>query len=91
MVRHGVVVGAVAAVLTLSACTEAGSPTPATSPATTSASTPTLSPEQENNLRIVARLAELGCDTNSCIQTYFACKDGYLTGEACDFYRAHPL
>jgi len=91
MVRRGFVVGAVAAALTLSACVEAGSPTPATSAVTTPSSAPALSPEQENNLGIVERLAELGCDTNSCIQTYFACKDGYLSGEACDFYREHPL
>ncbi|WP_040799291.1 hypothetical protein [Nocardia higoensis] len=90
MDRRGLVVGAAAAalVLSLSACTESGSPVPATTPVSTSS---TLSPEQQDNLRIARRLAELGCDTNSCIQTYFACKDGYLTGEACDFYRRHPL
>ncbi|WP_067852245.1 hypothetical protein [Nocardia shimofusensis] len=88
MDRRGLVVGAVAAVLTLSGCTESGSPPPATTPVTTSSA---LSPEQQDNLRIVERLAELGCDTSGCIQTYFACKDGYLTGEACDFYRKNPL
>lgn len=98
MDRRGLVVGAVAAALFLSACTEPGSPTPATtsstatSSATTAVVTPsTLAPQQQDNLRIIERLAELGCDTNSCIQTYFACKDGYLTGEACEFYRKNPL
>ncbi|WP_157181866.1 hypothetical protein [Nocardia testacea] len=46
---------------------------------------------QERNLRVRDELVRLGCDTNSCIQTYFACEDGLLSGEACEFYRAHPL
>ena len=44
----------------------------------------------DRNRRIQQRLMELGCSTNSCIQTYFACMDGYLTGEPCEFYRQHP-
>lgn len=51
---------------------------------------PTESPQQRDR-RIRDELVELGCDTNSCIQTYFACRDGYLSGEMCDFYRKHPL
>ncbi|WP_157224290.1 hypothetical protein [Nocardia paucivorans] len=51
---------------------------------------PTESP-QDRDRRIRDELVELGCDTNSCIQAYFACRDGYLSGEACDFYRKHPL
>lgn len=46
---------------------------------------------QERSVRIRDELVRLGCDTNSCIQTYFACEDGLLSGEACDFYRQHPL
>ncbi|MFQ6227302.1 hypothetical protein [Nocardia sp. NPDC002869] len=46
---------------------------------------------QERNLRVRDELARLGCDTNSCIQTYFACEDGLLSGQACEFYRTHPL
>ncbi|WP_280420248.1 hypothetical protein [Nocardia carnea] len=46
---------------------------------------------QERSLRIRDELVRLGCDTNSCIQTYFACEDGLLSGEACEFYRQHPL
>ncbi|MFI5714626.1 hypothetical protein [Nocardia sp. NPDC051750] len=46
---------------------------------------------QERNLRIRDELAALGCDTNSCIQTYFACEDGLLSGDPCEFYRQHPL
>ncbi|MEV6277353.1 hypothetical protein [Nocardia sp. NPDC051832] len=53
--------------------------------------TRTLSPEQERNVRIQKQLLDLGCNTNSCIQTYFACMDGQLTGEACEFYQRHPL
>ncbi|MGW5388326.1 hypothetical protein [Nocardia sp. NPDC003963] len=46
---------------------------------------------QERSLRVRDELAQLGCDTNSCIQTYFACEDGLLSGEVCEFYRTHPL
>ncbi|MEU8901548.1 hypothetical protein [Nocardia sp. NPDC048505] len=57
----------------------------------TSATSKPLTPEQERNIRIHKQLLELGCDSNSCIQTYFACMDGQLTGEPCEFYRQHPL
>ncbi|MBF6292520.1 UBA domain-containing protein [Nocardia farcinica] len=89
MLRRAVLLGAVAVALAASGCTETGTPTPGSAAVTTSPGV-TLNPEQENNRRIVERLAELGCTTNSCIQTYFACKDGYLTGDACEFYRRHP-
>lgn len=46
---------------------------------------------QERSVRIRDELVRLGCDTNSCIQTYFACEDGLLSGEPCEFYRQHPL
>lgn len=46
---------------------------------------------QDRNLRIREQLLQLGCTTNSCLQTYFACQDGTLTGDPCLFYREHPL
>ncbi|WP_327149235.1 hypothetical protein [Nocardia sp. NBC_01329] len=46
---------------------------------------------QERSIRVRDELTRLGCDTNSCIQTYFACEDGLLAGEACEFYRTHPM
>ncbi|MFR9750597.1 hypothetical protein ACL02S_06130 [Nocardia sp. 004] len=45
----------------------------------------------ERGARIRRQLIELGCSSNSCIQTYFGCADGYITGKACDFYREHPI
>ncbi|WP_459548371.1 hypothetical protein [Nocardia sp. X0981] len=73
----------------LGACAEnSGSAVPASGPV--AAPSPVETP-QERNLRIRDQLVRLGCDTNSCIQTYFACADGLLAGEACEFYRAHPL
>ncbi|MEU4842598.1 hypothetical protein [Nocardia testacea] len=74
--------------LLLGACADnQGSAVPA---APAAASSQPESP-QERNLRVRDELVRLGCDTNSCIQTYFACEDGLLSGEACEFYRAHPL
>lgn len=59
---------------------------------TTSVAAPATSESpQQRSLRIRDELARLGCDTNSCIQTYFACEDGLLTGDPCEFYRRHPL
>lgn len=46
---------------------------------------------QERSLRVRDELVRLGCDTNSCIQTYFACEDGLLSGAPCEFYRQHPM
>ncbi|WP_157228968.1 hypothetical protein [Nocardia brevicatena] len=83
-----------AALLALSAvlagCGVPDRPEPVVSASVTGAPSPTESPQQRDR-RIRDELVELGCDTNSCIQTYFACRDGYLSGEMCDFYRKHPL
>ncbi|WP_336087729.1 hypothetical protein [Nocardia sp. SSK8] len=50
----------------------------------------TLAPSQQRNERIRGMLYTVGCTSNSCVQTYFACMDGYLDGEPCQFYRDHP-
>ncbi|HLS77979.1 MAG TPA: hypothetical protein VK083_14440 [Nocardia sp.] len=106
MGRGGLLAGAAVAALVLgstalglTACGESAAPEPTqptqptqpTPPIPATTTTAPLSPEQRDNLRIIERLAELGCDTNSCIQTYFACEDGYLSGDPCDFYRRNPL
>ncbi|MCP2295299.1 hypothetical protein APR11_001706 [Nocardia amikacinitolerans] len=87
MARWVVAVGAAVALAALSGCGETGKAVPSSAVVST---VPALNPDQERNRRIHERLLELGCTTNSCIQTYFACMDGYLTGEACEFYRQHP-
>ncbi|WP_280319807.1 hypothetical protein [Nocardia wallacei] len=46
---------------------------------------------QERDLRIRNQLAAEGCSSNGCIQTWFGCRDGYITGDPCDFYRRHPI
>ncbi|NEW39699.1 hypothetical protein GV794_24235 [Nocardia cyriacigeorgica] len=76
-----------AAIGLLSACAEPSEPTPVT---TTTTAARTESP-QERDRRIREQLIELGCTTNACIQIYFGCRDGYITGPDCDFYRRHPL
>ncbi|MEV0295737.1 hypothetical protein [Nocardia sp. NPDC050710] len=89
-VRVSVAVSAaVAALALLSGCSDGSGSNGST---TTSATPTTVTPDarQQRNLRIHQRLLELGCTTNSCIQTYFACMDGYLTGDACEFFRQHP-
>ncbi|MEV0249444.1 hypothetical protein AB0H76_22785 [Nocardia sp. NPDC050712] len=70
---------------------EPGSEKSSTGQLTSAVRTATLSPEQERNIRIHKQLLELGCDSNSCIQTYFACMDGQITGEPCEFFHKHPL
>ncbi|WP_155981082.1 hypothetical protein [Nocardia sp. CNY236] len=45
----------------------------------------------QRNVRVRQTLIELGCSSNACIQTYFGCADGYITGDACQFYREHPI
>lgn len=50
----------------------------------------TLAPTQQRNERIRGMLYTAGCTSNSCVQAYFACMDGYLTGEPCQFFRDHP-
>ncbi|MFC4123615.1 hypothetical protein [Nocardia rhizosphaerae] len=49
-----------------------------------------LDQAQQRNERIRGMLYTAGCVSNACVQTYFACMDGYLTGDACQFYRDHP-
>ncbi|MGW5309244.1 hypothetical protein ACWEQ0_05120 [Nocardia thailandica] len=90
IVHRSLVLGAGAALALLTGC-GAGSPPPAPS-ATASAApvTSTAEPDQARSLRIHQQLIDLGCDTNSCIQVYFGCLDGYITGDACEFFRAHP-
>lgn len=87
MARWVVAVGAAVALAALSGCGETGKAVPSSAVVSTA---PALNSDQERNRRIHEHLLELGCTTNSCIQTYFACMDGYLTGEACEFYRQHP-
>ncbi|MFE3545173.1 hypothetical protein ACFXK0_19615 [Nocardia sp. NPDC059177] len=50
----------------------------------------TLTPSQQRNERIRGMLYTAGCTSNACVQTYFACMDGYLDGEPCQFFRDHP-
>lgn len=90
MMVRGVVISAAVVVLALGACSEPGTPVPVSETVTSAPGAPTPNPEQQRNLDLVERLRELGCATNSCIQTYFACMDGLLTGEVCEFYRQHP-
>ncbi|MGK8485378.1 hypothetical protein [Nocardia asiatica] len=86
--RAVAVAGALAAGLVLAAGCSDGQPQPVTSSATVAPKTET---SQERNARIRQKLIELGCSTNACIQTYFGCADGYITGDACEFFRAHPV
>ncbi len=92
VVRSTLVMCVLAAAAVLGAGCSDGRPGPATSSAPPSATvaskTETL---QERNARIRQKLIELGCSSNACIQTYFGCADGYITGEACEFFRAHPI
>ncbi|MFE3446897.1 hypothetical protein ACFXNW_28020 [Nocardia sp. NPDC059180] len=78
----------VAAIGLVSACAETSEPAPATTTTTTAARTES---PQERDRRIREQLLEIGCSTNACIQIYFGCRDGYITGPDCDFYRQHPL
>ncbi|WP_157106054.1 hypothetical protein [Nocardia sienata] len=86
--RCAAVAALCAGTLLLGACSDNEGAAVPVSPA--AASSQPESP-QERNLRVRDELVRLGCDTNSCIQTYFACEDGLLSGQACEFYRAHPL
>ncbi|MBF6334599.1 hypothetical protein IU450_01730 [Nocardia abscessus] len=90
--RSTIVAGVLAAGLALTAGCSDGEPQPVTSSVQSSApvATKTETP-QERNARIRQKLIELGCSTNACIQTYFGCADGYITGDACEFFRAHPV
>ncbi|MFE7743432.1 hypothetical protein [Nocardia sp. NPDC057455] len=90
--RSAAVICALAAGMLLAAGCSDGQPQPVTSsarPSTTVA--PKTETPQERNARIRQKLIELGCSTNACIQTYFGCEDGYITGDECEFFRAHPM
>ncbi|WP_063049620.1 hypothetical protein [Nocardia arthritidis] len=90
--RAVAVICATAAGMVLVAGCSDGQPRPVTSSVRPSATVaPKTETSQERNARIRQKLIELGCSTNSCIQTYFGCADGYITGDACDFFRAHPI
>ncbi|WP_157129479.1 hypothetical protein [Nocardia amamiensis] len=91
--RSTVMACAVAAGVALAAGCSDGQPGPVTSSASPKVTVAPSKPEtaQERYTRIRDKLIELGCSTNACIQTYFGCMDGYITGEACDFYREHPI
>ncbi|OYD71396.1 hypothetical protein [Rhodococcus sp. OK302] len=51
----------------------------AASPTAPTAKTATPAEVRQNQQEI----AESGCSTSGCIQTYFGCRDGYITGEMC--------
>ncbi|MEU2040212.1 hypothetical protein [Nocardia niwae] len=90
--RPVAVICALAAGMVLAAGCSDGQPQPVTSSARPSATIPSKTETtQERNARIRQKLIELGCSTNACIQTYFGCEDGYITGDACEFFRTHPL
>lgn len=82
-----VVFGSVVLATAVSGCGDSEAPDPVTVTTSTEA---TENPQQRDR-RIRDQLIGLGCDTNACIQTYFGCRDGYITGEPCTFYREHPL
>lgn len=82
----------VLAVLPGCAAPDAPAPSPSAAPVTSAPPPPaqTLAPTQQRNERIRGMLYTAGCTSNSCVQVYFACMDGYLTGEPCQFFRDHP-
>ncbi|MFC4374164.1 hypothetical protein ACFO5K_08595 [Nocardia halotolerans] len=79
-------------VLTGCTSTEAPAPTPSASPVRSAVLPPaeTLAPAQQRYERIRGMLYTADCTSNACVQTYFACMDGYLTGDPCQFYRDNP-
>jgi hypothetical protein len=91
MVRVLISVCSVAAgmALTLGCASGQHAPIPGSKSATSRV--PSSETPQERNVRIRQKLIELGCSSNSCIQTYFGCADGYITGDTCTFYREHPI
>ncbi|MBW0269625.1 hypothetical protein ATM97_00400 [Nocardia sp. MH4] len=92
-VRAGLASSALLTIAVLSGCASPSETTPPPSPAPVSSVLPpaqTLAPSQQRNERIRGMLYTAGCTSNACVQTYFACMDGYLTGEPCQFYRDHP-
>ncbi|MGY0502065.1 hypothetical protein ACWZHB_26560 [Nocardia sp. FBN12] len=92
-VRGGFAVAALLASAVLSGCAAPDAPPPPTTAAPVKSVVPpaqTLAPTQQRNERIRGMLYTVGCTSNSCVQVYFACLDGYLTGEPCQFFRDHP-
>jgi hypothetical protein len=69
---------------------DAPTPSPSASPVSSLPPAQTLAPAQQRNERIRGMLYTVGCTSNSCVQVYFACLDGYLAGETCQFFRDHP-
>ncbi|MEU3009573.1 hypothetical protein [Nocardia asteroides] len=93
VVRAGLAVSALLTLVVLPGCAARDEPTPPPSASPVSSVLPpaqTLIPSQQRNERIRGMLYTAGCTSNACVQTYFACMDGYLTGEPCQFYRDHP-
>ncbi|GGK52227.1 hypothetical protein [Nocardia camponoti] len=85
--------GMLVATLAVAGCANPGADAPAPKPTTSSKAVPlrqTLAPDQQRFERIRGMLYTNNCTSNACVQTYFACMDGLLTGDPCDFYRAHP-
>ncbi|WP_410871213.1 hypothetical protein [Nocardia sp. A7] len=92
-VRSGFAVVALLALAVLPGCAAPDAPPPSTTAAPVTSVPPpaqTLVPTQQRNERIRGMLYTAGCTSNSCVQVYFACLDGYLTGEPCQFFRDHP-
>ncbi|APE37586.1 hypothetical protein BOX37_30765 [Nocardia mangyaensis] len=92
-VRGGFACSAVFAVAVLAGCAGPETPAPAPSVSPVSSVLPpaqTLAPTQQRYERIRGMLYTVGCASNSCVQTYFACMDGYLTGDPCQLYRDNP-
>ncbi|WP_067450374.1 hypothetical protein [Nocardia alba] len=92
MRRPGLVAAALLVLAVLPGCGAQEGPAPAPSVVPVSSVPPaqTLTPAQQRNERIRGMLYTAGCTSNSCVQAYFACLDGYLTGEPCQFFRDHP-
>ncbi|MFD3748258.1 hypothetical protein [Nocardia sp. NPDC058633] len=92
-VRGGFAAAALLALAVLPGCAAPDAPAPSPSAAPATSVLPpaqTLVPAQQRNERIRGMLYTVGCSSNSCVQAYFACLDGYLTGEPCQFFRDHP-
>ncbi|MFD6400941.1 hypothetical protein [Nocardia sp. NPDC060249] len=91
--RRGSAAAALLALAVLPGCAAPDAPTPSPSATPVRSAPPpaqTLAPSQQRNDRIRGMLYTVGCTSNSCVQVYFACLDGYLTGEPCQFFRDHP-
>lgn len=83
-------IGLITFVSALSGCGGVAGPEPVSATSSITSMSATESPQQRDR-RIRDKLIELGCDSSACIQTYFGCRDGYITGDDCEFYRQHPL